>query len=76
MSYRVISWENSTDSKEVFNIQQKILTMTVIKKEAASKLLIKKFKIPDLASNFLLSLPSFTVDNMEKYQPNSDIHST
>jgi hypothetical protein len=37
--------------------------------------LFKKLNILLLASEFLLSLLSFIVDNMEKFQTNSDIHS-
>jgi hypothetical protein len=36
--------------------------------------LFKKFNILPRASEFLLSLLSFAVDNMEKFQTNSDIH--
>jgi hypothetical protein len=36
--------------------------------------LFKKFNILPLASEFLLSLLSFVVDNIEKFQTNSDIH--
>jgi hypothetical protein len=35
----------------------------------------QEFNILPLASEFLLSLPSFMADNMEKFQTNSDIHS-
>jgi hypothetical protein len=50
--------------------------MAGIKKRISSRELFKKLNILPLASEFLLSLLSFVVDNMKKFQTNSDIHST
>jgi hypothetical protein len=76
MSYVIIFWGNSTDSKKVFYIQQKIIRiMEGTKRRASCRELFKKFNILPLASEFLLSLLSFLVDNIEKFQTNSDIHS-
>jgi hypothetical protein len=75
MSYGVIFWGNSTDSKRVFIIQKKIIRiMAGFKRIVSCRELLKKFNILPLASEFLLSLQSFVVDNMEKFQTNSDIH--
>jgi hypothetical protein len=74
MSYGIIFWRNSTDSKRVFTIQKKII-MAGVKRRVSYRELFKKFNILPLASEFLLSLLSFVVDNMEKFQANSDIHS-
>jgi hypothetical protein len=41
---------------------------------ASCRELFKKFNILPLASEFLLSLLSFEVDNLETFQTNSDIH--
>jgi hypothetical protein len=76
MSYGIIFWGNSTDSKKVFYIQKRnIRIMAGAKRRASCKELFKKFNILPLASEFSLSLLSFVVDNMEKFQTNSDIHS-
>jgi hypothetical protein len=76
MSYGIIFWGNSTDSEKVFYIQKRIIRiMAGAKRRAFCRELFKKFNILPLASEFLLSLLSFVVDNMEKYQTNSDIHS-
>jgi hypothetical protein len=76
MSYGIIFWHNSTDSKKVFYIQKRIIRiMTGAKRRASCTELFKKFNILPPASEFLLSLLSFVVDNMEKFQTNSDIHS-
>jgi hypothetical protein len=50
--------------------------MAVAKRRASSRELFKKFNILPLPNEFPLSLLSFVVDNKEKYQTNSDIHST
>jgi hypothetical protein len=75
MSYGVIFWGNSTDSKRVFIIQNKIIRiMAGVKRRVSCREPFKKFSILPLVSEFLLLLLSFVVDNMEKFQTNSDIH--
>jgi hypothetical protein len=75
MSYGFIYWGNSTDSKKVFYIQKKIIRiMAGTKRRASCRELFKKFNILPLASEFLLSLFSFVVDDIERFQTNSDIH--
>jgi hypothetical protein len=49
--------------------------MAGAKRRASCRKLFKKFSILPLASEFLFSLLSFVVDNREKFQANSDIHS-
>jgi hypothetical protein len=74
MSYGIIFWANSTESKKVFYIQNRIIRIIAGAKRRASCMeLFKKFNILPLASEFLLSLLSFVVDSMEKFQTNSDI---
>jgi hypothetical protein len=76
MSYGIIWGGNSTDSKKGFYIQKRIIRiMAAAKRRASCRDLFKKFNILPLASKFLLSLLSFIVDKMEKFQTNSDIHS-
>jgi hypothetical protein len=75
MSYGIIFWGNSTDSKKVFYIQKKIFRiMAGTRRRASCGELFKKFNILSLASESLLSLLSFVVDNIETFQTNSDIH--
>jgi hypothetical protein len=69
MSYGIIFWGNSTDSKKVFYIQKKIIRiMAGTKRRASYRELFKKCNILPLASTFLLSLLSFVVDNTETLQ--------
>jgi hypothetical protein len=57
MSYGIIFWGNSTDSKKVFYIQKIIIRiMAGIKRRASCTELFKKFDILPLDSEFLLSL--------------------
>jgi hypothetical protein len=49
--------------------------MAGVKKSVSCRKLFKKFNILPLASEFLLSLLSFIVDNIKKSQRNSDMHS-
>jgi hypothetical protein len=76
MSYGVIFWGNSTDSIRVFIVQKKIIkVMAGVKRRVSCRELFKNLiHYTPLASEFLLSLLSFGVDNMEKFQTNSDIH--
>jgi hypothetical protein len=48
--------------------------MAGVKRRVSCREIFKKFNILQLVSEFLLSLLSFVVDNMEKFQTNSDIH--
>jgi hypothetical protein len=74
MSHGVIFWGNSTDSNRVFIIHKKIIrVMAGVKRRVSCRELFKKFNIFPLASGFLPSLLSFVVDNLEKFQTNSDI---
>jgi hypothetical protein len=63
MSYEVIFWGNSTDSKRVFIIQKKIIRiMAGVKRRVSCRELFKKFNILPLMSEFLLSLLFFVVE--------------
>jgi hypothetical protein len=74
MLYGIIFWGNSTDSKQVFYIQKKIIRiMASTKRRDSCREFFKKFNILPLASEFLLSLLSLLVDNIEKCKIKSDI---
>jgi hypothetical protein len=71
-----LSSGETQDSKSIQNIQKKIIRMMVgIKKRVSCRELFKKFNTLPLASEFLLSLLLFIVDNMETFQTSSDIRS-
>jgi hypothetical protein len=57
MSYGIIFWGNSTDSKKVIYIQKRIIRiMAGAKRRASCRELFKKCNSLPLASEFLLSL--------------------
>jgi hypothetical protein len=59
----------------MFKVQKKIIRiMASVKQRVSCTELFKKFNIYPLASEFLLSLLSFIMDNMKKFQTNSDTH--
>jgi hypothetical protein len=61
--------------QKVFYIQKKIIrVMAGTKRRASCRELLKEFNILPLDSEFLLSLLSFVVNNLETFQTNSDIH--
>jgi hypothetical protein len=61
----------------VFIFQKKIIKiMAGVKGRVSCRELFKKFDILALVTEFLLSLLSFIVGNMWKFQTNSDIHNT
>jgi hypothetical protein len=77
MSYGIIFWGNSADSKKVFYMQWKIIRiMAGSKRRETYGKLFKKFNVLPLASKFLLSLSSFEVESIEKFHKNSDIQHT
>jgi hypothetical protein len=66
MSYGLIFWGDSTDSKIAFYIQKKFIRiMAGIKRKVSCRELFKKCNILTLAMELLLSLLLFIMDNME-----------
>jgi hypothetical protein len=62
-------------AKKVFYNQKTIIRiMAGTRRRASCRGLFKKFNILPLASEFLLSLLSFVVDNTEIFKTKSDIH--
>jgi hypothetical protein len=67
---------NSRDSKRAFYIQKRIIRiMAGAKMRASCRKSFKKFNILPPAHKLLLSSLSFVMDDMEKFQTNSDTHS-
>jgi hypothetical protein len=75
LSYGLIFWGNSTDSSKVFYIQKKIIRiMASVKSRVSCRQLFQKFNILSLASEFILCLLSFVVENLGKFQRNTVAH--
>jgi hypothetical protein len=75
VSYRLIFWGNLTDSNKVFYIQKKIIRIVVgVKSSLSCRKLFWKFNMLPLASEFILCLLSFVVENFDRFQRNTDVH--
>jgi hypothetical protein len=69
LSYGLFFWGNSTDSNKIFYIQKKIIRiMTGVKSSLAFRKLFQKFNILPLASEFILCLLLFVVENFKEIQ--------
>jgi hypothetical protein len=70
MSYGIVFWGNSTDSKKYFTSKRKkiVRIMAGTKMRSSCREMFKKFNILPLTSEFLLSLLSFVVDKIETFQ--------
>jgi hypothetical protein len=75
LSYGLIFRGNSTGSNKVFYIQKKIIRiMAGVKSGVSCRKLFRKFNMLPLASEFILCLLSFVVENLDKFQRNTDVH--
>jgi hypothetical protein len=75
MSYATTFCDSSTDGRKVFINQEKIIRiMAGVKRRVQCTEVFKKFNTLPHTIEFLLSLLSFIMDNLEKFQTNSDIH--
>jgi hypothetical protein len=71
-----LSSEEIQQTAKVFTIQKKSITITAgVKKRVTYRELFNKFNILLPVSKFLLSLLSFIVNNMDRFQTNSNIYS-
>jgi hypothetical protein len=71
LSYGLIFWRNLTDSNKVFYIQKKIIKIMA---GVSCRKLFWKFNVLPLASEFIFCLLSFVVENLDKFQGNTDVH--
>ena len=76
ISYSIIFWVNSTYSKTIFKLQNRIIRimMNVGNRESCRELL-KKLNIIPLHSQYIFSLLLFVVENVNMFKSNSLVHS-
>ena len=75
MSYGIIFWGNSTDSKKVFILQKKIIRiMTGSKQRDSCRSLFKRLEILPLPCQYIFSLMVFVAKNQGNFQTNSGVH--
>jgi hypothetical protein len=76
MKYGLIFWGSHSDSKRVFRLQKKIIRIvTGSKSRVPCKRLFKALEILTLPSQYILSLITFMIYNIEYFTFNSSVHS-
>jgi hypothetical protein len=76
MKYGIIFWGNSTNSKKIFTLQKKIVTlMAGVKPKNSCRSPQKRLDILALPFEYIFSLMNFIVNNQEHFQTNSAVHS-
>jgi hypothetical protein len=75
MSYGIIFWGNSSHSSEIFKIQKRVIrTMMGCGYRESCRKLFVELQILPLASQYILSLLLFVVNNRNYFNPNSVYH--
>lgn len=76
IQYGIIFWGNSTESKKVFLAQKEVIRiMTGSGRRASCKSLFQELGILTIASQYILSLMEFLLQNREMFASNIEIHS-
>jgi hypothetical protein len=68
MLYGLILWENSTNRNKLSKIQMKIIRIMAGVKKCLLYKLFRQFNIPSFASEFVLWLLSFVVENLRNFE--------
>ena len=76
MSYGIIFWGNSADSKNIFLLQKRAIRIIVgAKVRESCRLFFKKLEILTLTNQYIYSTINFLLCNKENFPTNSAIHS-
>jgi hypothetical protein len=74
-SYGIILGENSSNVKEIFTLQKRIIRIMVVAHSRTScRRLFKKLEILTVPSQYIYSLMGFFIGNQENFQTNSSVH--
>jgi hypothetical protein len=76
MSYGIVFWCNSIHSDQIFKIKKKRIVRVIVKvgNRDSCRPLFKALNILPFYSQYIFSIPTFVVKNMNKFVTNSDIH--
>jgi len=75
ISYGLIFWGNSTNSKCVFKIQKRtIRTMMGARNRDSCRGLFKQLKIPPFYAQYIYSLVTFVVNNRKLFPDNAELY--
>jgi hypothetical protein len=76
IKYRIIFWDNSSNSKKIFTLQKKIIRIMVSSQpRTPRRSLFKKLEILPIPCQYIFSLMNFILNNQVHFQTNSSIHS-
>jgi hypothetical protein len=76
IKYRIMFWENCSNSRKIFTLQKKIIRIMVgAHPRTPCRSLFKKLEILPVPCQYIFSLMSFFVNNQENFQTNSSVHS-
>jgi hypothetical protein len=76
LKYGIIFWGNSTESKNIYTLQKKIVRlMTSVKSCNSGRDLFKRLEILILPCEYMISLINIITKNKEHFQTNEDVHS-
>jgi hypothetical protein len=75
MRYRIVFWGNSTEAKKIFLLQKKaIRIMMGMKCSESRRAVFKELKMLTLASQYILSLMNFMINNLGNFTFNHTIY--
>jgi hypothetical protein len=75
MKYEIIFWGNSSDSKKVFTLEKKIVSiMVALKPQHSCRGLFKRLQILPVPCEYIFSLLKFIINNLEHFH-SSAVHS-
>jgi hypothetical protein len=73
--YRIIFWGNSSNSRKIFTLQQKIIRIMVgARPGTPCRNLFKKLELLPVQFQYIFSLMNFFVNIQENFQINSSVH--
>ena len=76
VSYGMIFWGNFSRSRKIFTLQQKIIRIMMgAPPRTSCRKLFKKLEILTVPSQYIYSLISFLIVNLDKFLTNSSVHS-
>jgi IS1 family transposase len=76
IQYGIIFWGHSSNSRNIFTLQKKIIRIMVgAHPRTPCRNLFKKLEILPVPCQYMFSLMNFFVNNQENFQTNSSVHS-
>jgi hypothetical protein len=75
MRYGIVMWGNSSEAKKIFLLQKKIIRITMgMKHRESCRTAFTKLNILTVASQYILSLMIFMINNLKHFTSNYSIY--